>query len=131
MIMKKRFFTLSVLLIGAYAIQAQTAANSKPAAATAQAAKATVSGNMKGFMAMFNGNSKAVKEALVKFEKEGLDRQDMDMYNLFEPKVVSTEVKDKQEKYLMEVKSGVTTRKFEIYWEDGKISEVKDLGLKL
>lgn len=86
---------------------------------------------MKGFMAMFNGNSKTVGEALARYEKEGLDRHDMDMYNLADPKVVSTEVKDKQEKYLMEAKSGVTTRRYEIYWEGGKISEVKDLGLKL
>lgn len=129
--MKKQLITLSLLMIGVCTAQAQSTTAGKPAATTAQAEKAAVSENMKGFMAMFNGNSKAVGEALARYEKEGLDRHDMTMYNLFEPKVVSSELKDKSEKYLMEVKSGVTTRKYEIYWENGKISEVKDLGLKL
>lgn len=128
--MKKQLITLSVLLIGACAAQAQTTGATKPAATKAQAAKPAVSENMKAFLAMFNGDYKMVQEALTKYEKEGLDRHDMDMYNLIQPKVMSTELKDKQEKYLIEVKSGVTTRKFEIHWEDGKISEVKDLGLK-
>lgn len=129
--MKKQLIVLSALFIATCTMQAQTATTAKPAATTAQTAKANVSENMKDFMAMFNGNSKAVGEALARYEKEGLDRHDMTMYNLFEPKVVSSELKDKSEKYLMEVKSGVTTRKYEIYWENGKISEVKDLGLKL
>ncbi len=128
--MKKQLITLSVLLIGASAVQAQTSGTAKPAATKTQAAKAPVSENMKSFMAMFNGDYKMVQEALTKYEKEGLDRHNMDMYDLTQPKVMTAEVKDKQEKYLIEVKSGVTTRKFEISWEDGKISEVKDLGLK-
>lgn len=129
--MKKQLIALSILLIGTCTMQAQTAAHAKPEATTAQTAKVGVSETMKGFMAMFNGNSKTVGEALTKYEKTGLDRHDMDMYNLMDAKVVSAEMKDKQEKYLMEVKSGVTTRQYEIYWEGGKISEVKDLGLKL
>lgn len=129
--MKTQLIALSALFITTCAMQAQTTTTAKPTATKAQTAKAGVSENMKGFMAMFNGNSKTVGEALARYEKEGLDRHDMDMYNLADPKVVSTEVKDKQEKYLMEVKSGVTTRRYEIYWEGGKISEVKDLGLKL
>ncbi len=128
--MKKQLITLSLLMMGAYAAQAQTNGTAKPAATKAQTAKPAVSENMKSFLAMFNGDYKMVQEALTKYEKEGLDRHDMDMYNLIQPKVMSTEIKDKQEKYLIEVKSGVTTRKFEIHWEDGKISEVKDLGLK-
>jgi hypothetical protein len=128
--MKKQLITLSVLMMGASAVQAQTSGTAKPAATKTQAAKAPVSENMKSFMAMLKGDYKMVQEALTKYEKEGLDRHDMDMYDLAQPKVVSSEVKDKQEKYLIEVKSGVTTRKFEISWEDGKISEVKDLGLK-
>jgi len=129
--MKKQRIALSILLVGTCTMQAQTATHARPVAATAQTAKAGVSETMKGFMAMFNGNSKTVGEALTKYEKAGLDRHDMDMYNLADPKVVNAEVKNKQEKYLMEVKSGVTTRQYEIYWEGGKISEVKDLGLKL
>lgn len=129
--MKKQLITLSLFMAYACMVQAQTPTAGKPAATTAQTTKVAVSENMKGFMGMFNGNSKAVAEALSKYEKEGLDRHDMNMYNLVDAKVVSSELKDKQEKYLMEVKSGVTTRKYEIYWEDGKISEVKDLGLKL
>src|SRR4051812_18935272 len=129
--MKKHLITLSVLLVGAFSAQAQTSgtkpATTKTTATKTQAAKTPVSENMKGFLAMFNGDFKMVQEALTKYEKQGLDRHDMDMYNLVQPKVVSTEIKDKQEKYLIEVKSGVTTRKFEISWDDGKISEVKDL----
>ncbi len=128
--MKKQLITLSLLMIGACAVQAQTGGTAKPAAAKTQAAKPAVSENMKAFLAMFNGDYKMVQEALTKYEKEGLDRHDMDMYDLIQPKVMSAEVKDKQEKYLIEVKSGVTTRKYEIHWEDGKISEVKDLGIK-
>jgi hypothetical protein len=127
--MKKHLITLSLLLVGAIGAQAQTS-GTKTATTKTQTAKASVSENMKGFLAMFNGDFKMVQEALTKYEKQGLDRHDMDMYNLVQPKVVSTEIKDKMEKYLIEVKSGVTTRKFEISWEDGKISEVKDLGLK-
>lgn len=128
--MKKQLITLSVLLMGAYAAQAQTSGAAKPAATKTQAAKPAVSENMKSFLAMFNGDYKMVEEALAKYEKEGLNRHNMDMYDLIQPKVMSTEIKDKQEKYLIEVKSGVTTRKYEISWEDGKISEIKDLGMK-
>ena len=129
--MKKQCFILAILLTGACTMQSQPSSAAKPGSTATQSTKTSVSENMKGFMAMFNGNSKAVKDALSKYGKEGLDRHDMDMYNLAEPKVVSSEIKDKNETYLMEVKSGVTTRKFEIHWEGGKISEVKDLGLKL
>lgn len=128
--MKKQLITLSVLLMGAYAAQAQTSGTAKPAATKTQAAKPAVSENMKSFLAMLNGDYKMVEEALAKYEKEGLNRHNMDMYDLIQPKVMSTEIKDKQEKYLIEVKSGVTTRKYEISWEDGKISEIKDLGMK-
>ena len=120
----------ALLLVAVFHTQAQNTA-SKNVTPTAQTAKPAVSENMKTFLAMFNGTSKAVGEALTKYEQEGLDRKDMSMYNLLEPVVVSSEIKDKQETYHIEVKSGVTTRKYTIVWTDSKISEIKDLGLKL
>lgn len=128
--MKKQLITLSLLMIGTGAALAQTKTAGKPAATKTQAAEPAVSANMKSFLGMFNGDYKMVEEAFTKFEKEGLNRHNIDMYDLVQPVVKTAEINDKQEKYLVEVKSGVTTRKMEIYWEGGKISEVKDLGIK-
>ncbi len=85
-----------------------------------------VSTEMQDFMNNFNGLSASVKYALDNFGAPGLDRKDMDLYNLEKPKV--TEANGNC--YLMECKSGLTTRKYNVCWESGKINSVEDRGME-
>ncbi len=85
-----------------------------------------VSTEMQDFMNNFNGRSASVKIALDDFGKPDLDRKDMDLYNLEKPKVLEA----KGNCYLMECKSGMTKRKYNICWEGGKIASVEDKGME-
>lgn len=85
-----------------------------------------VSTEMQDFMNNFNGRSASVKIALDDFGKPGLDRKDMDLYNLEKPEVLEANGNC----YLMECKSGMTTRTYNVCWEGGKISSIEDKGMK-
>lgn len=85
-----------------------------------------VSTEMQDFMNNFNGRSASVKIALDDFGKPDLDRKDMDLYNLEKPKVLEANGNC----YLMECKSGMTKRKYNICWEGGKIASVEDKGME-
>lgn len=85
-----------------------------------------VSTEMQDFMNNFNGRSASVKIALDDFGKPGLDRKDMDLYNLEKPKVLEANGNC----YLMECKSGMTKRKYNLCWEGGKISSIEDKGME-
>lgn len=89
-------------------------------------AQIKVSTEMQDFMNNFNGRSASVKIALDDFAKPGIDRKDMDLYNLEKPKVLEANGNC----YLMECKSGMTTRIYNICWENGKISSIEDKGMK-
>ena len=85
-----------------------------------------VASEMQDFMNNFNGRSASVKIALDDFRVSGLDRKDMDMYDLEKPKVLET----KGNCYLLECTSGLTKRKYNICWEGGKINSVEDKGME-
>jgi hypothetical protein len=87
---------------------------------------AQVSSEMKSFMDMLTGDGNAVGKALDKFAKESTSREDMDLYGLESPKVVSAD----ENCYEMEAKSGITVRMYQLCWEEGKISKIVDKGFK-
>jgi len=85
-----------------------------------------VSTEMQDFMNNLNGKSASVGIALEKFGKPGLDTKDMGMYDLASPKVLEA----KESCYLLECKSGITKRKYNLCWEGGKISSIEDKGME-
>lgn len=91
-----------------------------------KAAPVAVSTEMQDFMNNFNGRAASVKIALDGFGKPGLDRKDMDMYDLKEPKVTGASGNC----YTLQCSSGMTKRTYNICWEGGKISSVEDKGME-
>lgn len=85
-----------------------------------------VSAEMQDFMNSLNGRSASVTAALDQFGAAGLQRNDMDLYDLKDPKVLETNGNC----YLLECKSGMTKRKYNLCWEGGKISSVEDKGME-
>jgi hypothetical protein len=85
-----------------------------------------VSTEMQDFMNNFNGKAASVTVALEQFGKPGLEDQDMDMYDLKDPKVLEAN----GDCYLLECKSGMTKRKYNVCWEGGKISSIEDKGME-
>jgi hypothetical protein len=88
-------------------------------------ADVALSTEMQDFMLNFNGRSASVRIALDDFGKPGLDRKDMDLYDLNKPKVLESNGNC----YLMQFESGVTKRKYNICWDGGKIASVEDKGM--
>ncbi len=85
-----------------------------------------VSAAMQDFMNNFNGLSASVVVALEKYCKPGCDTKDMGLYNLEKPVVLEA----KGECYLLECKSGITKRKYNICWEGDKIASIEDRGME-
>ena len=85
-----------------------------------------VSTSMQNFMDNLDGKSASVATALQLFGKEGLDTKDMDIYDLSDPRVIETNGNC----YLLECKSGMTKRKYNLCWEGGKISSIEDKGME-
>lgn len=85
-----------------------------------------LSTEMQDFMLNFNGRSASVRVALDDFGKAGLDRKDMDLYDLDKPAVLETNGNC----YLMEFTSGMTKRKYNVCWEGGKIASIEDKGME-
>ncbi|MEK7226489.1 MAG: hypothetical protein AAB221_12530 [Bacteroidota bacterium] len=85
-----------------------------------------VSTEMQDFMNNLNGRSASVTVALQQFGVAGLDDKDMDMYDLASPKVLEANGNC----YLLQCKSGMTKRKYNLCWEGGKITSVEDKGME-
>jgi PBP1b-binding outer membrane lipoprotein LpoB len=88
--------------------------------------KVEMSKEMKEFVQMFKGQSTDVQAALQKFAVDSLKTNDMSMYNLENPKVISKEA----DCYTFESKAGATVRTYKVCWENGKISKIEDKGMK-
>ncbi len=127
--MKNTLKTIATLIMLVTSLQAPAQEPKKPDTATANQLKKT-SESMKAFTNMFDGKSESVAKALAKFGKAELDTKDMEMYGLINAKVITCEVTGTLTKYSIEVKSGATTRKYTIVWENEKISEIVDNGVK-
>ena len=87
---------------------------------------AKVSAEMQGFMDKLDGKSASVSAALEQYGNPGINDQDMDMYDLKDPKVLETNGNC----YLLQCKSGITKRKYNVCWEGGKISSIEDKGME-
>ncbi len=87
---------------------------------------AATSPEMEAFMKMLDGKSTTVDAALTKYGSTGLNNADMNLYNLESPKVVATNGNC----YTMEATSGITTRTYEICWENQKIKTITNKGMK-
>src|SRR5688500_8830907 len=98
----------------------RTATNEKQE--TRESKDNNVSTEMNAFMDRLNGSSDNVAIALKEFGKDSLATQDMEMFNLEQPKVIETSGNC----YLLRAKSGMTYRRYNVCWEGGKIVSVED-----
>ena len=85
-----------------------------------------VAPEMDAFMKQLNGTAAAVGAAVTQYGIEGLDKKDMDMYDLKDAKCVSAD----KDCYTMETAAGATIRTYVLCWEGGKIKSVEDKGMK-
>jgi hypothetical protein len=88
-------------------------------------AASAVSPEMKAFIGGFGSHQK-VGEQLKLHGKEGLDTQDMEVWDLQEPEVIGIKNEGPKTCYDISTKAGITTRYFTVCWEGGKIVSVKD-----
>ncbi len=86
--------------------------------------------SMMDFMAMLKGSYTDVEAALDQFGVEGLNRADMDLYDLKDANVVACNKLEKGECCTMEAPSGASIRTYDICWTDGKITSVIDKGMR-
>ncbi len=81
---------------------------------------------MDAFMKQLNGTAAAVGAAVTQYGAAGLDKKDMDMYDLKDAKCIAAD----KDCYTMEATAGMTTRTYVLCWEGGKIKSVEDKGMK-
>jgi hypothetical protein len=86
-----------------------------------------ISAEMKDFMSMMDGTTVAVSNAVNKYAEDGVDK-DITSYELAEPKVKEVKEVDDSTCYVLSVKSGVTRRKYDICWKEGKIVSIEFTG---
>ncbi|PRQ05707.1 hypothetical protein [Enhygromyxa salina] len=99
----------------------------EPPAEEPPAAAVEVSEDMKNFMAKFDGTDPAVTAALKEFgANEEIADDDMGMYMLKDPKVVSAE----GDCFTMEAGAGMTIRTYNVCWAEGKINKIEDKGMR-
>jgi hypothetical protein len=101
-----------------------------PAAEAAQpAAAVTATPEMQQFLGAF-GSSTSITRALQKHGKKGLATHDMGLYDMTEPKIVSSTTVGARTCYTVDAAAGMTTRTYAVCWEKGKIVEVDDKGMR-
>jgi hypothetical protein len=112
-------------------VEGASLSTTPPAAATQPKAPAlVVSEEMKGFVAMLDGKAASVVKALKKYGKKGLNAGNIDMYDLKDATVMRSFSAGASTCYHMEAASGMTTRKYDLCWQDGKLVNVFDRGMK-
>ncbi len=97
---------------------------------TPESEKVECGNAMNEFMGMLKGKHTDVEAALNQFQAEGLDRVDMDLYDLEEPKVVACSKSETGECCTIEAKAGMTIRTYDICWENDKIIAIVDKGMR-
>ena len=123
----KALQTVVAMAVLAFAFAACGGGDSKGSGSGGEEKKAvTVSAEMTAFMGDLKGTSKDVEAALAKHGVEGLDKKDMDMYDLNSPEVVKSEA----DCYTMDAKAGMTIRTYVLCWKGGKIATVEDKGMR-
>jgi hypothetical protein len=92
-----------------------------------EAAAVEASAEMTAFLAKFDGTDEAVTAALKEYgADDSVADNDMGMYTLGEPKVVSKD----GDCYTFEAKAGITVRTYDVCWADGKINKIEDKGMR-
>jgi hypothetical protein len=86
--------------------------------------------DMDGFLARFTGTSDGVTAALDAFAAPGIERHNMDWYDLREPSVTKHEPVDGHDRYTFEAKAGMTIRTYVVVWRGARIVAVEDLGMR-
>ncbi|MFV8755587.1 hypothetical protein ACNOYE_33980 [Nannocystaceae bacterium ST9] len=92
-----------------------------------EAAAVETSPEMTNFLAKFDGTDAAVTAALKEFgANETISGDDMGMYMLSKPKVVSKD----GDCYTFDAEAGITIRTYNVCWAEGKISKIEDKGMR-
>ncbi len=113
--MKKTILSLFVTLVIVFAIS------------SCGGKSVEMSAEMQDFVSMIKGTSADVSSALTKFgATEEIVDNDMSMYDLKDPKVTAKE----GDCYTAEFSAGITTRVYEICWQEGKIVSITEKEIK-
>ena len=75
-------------------------------------------------MALFDGSSAGVEAAFDAYGVEGLERSEMDWYDLRNPRVVGEDTRDGLSWYRLEADAGITIRVYELGWAGDRIEQV-------
>lgn len=104
-----------------------TTASATPAATTAAAPAVEVSPQMKSFMDMLDGSDGSAGKALKKFGEPSVQKNDVGMYSLKNPKVTKAERVGVMQCYTMESEAGVMHHETRVCWDTkGKIAQITD-----
>lgn len=122
---------VDAMLAAARSLQLLPGTEAAPEAPTAAPAR-TKDGqpDMPGFLALFDGTCQGVEAALNAYGVPGLQRQNMDWFDLREPQVVKEEADGARVRVTLDAKAGITVRTYALVWEGGQIVEVVELGLR-
>lgn len=105
-------------------------AANQPAAPTAAAAD--VIPEMQDFMNTMQGEYQPIDAARQKYTAEGADTSDLATVMAREPQIVGTERKDDGRIcYTLKLRAGMAVHTYLICWKDGKIVELKRLGMAI
>lgn len=102
-----------------------TTASATPAATAAPAVD--VSPQMKSFMDMLDGSDGSAGKALKKYGEPSVQKNDVGMYSLKNPKVTKSERVGVMQCYTMESEAGVMHHETRVCWDTkGKIAQITD-----
>jgi hypothetical protein len=94
---------------------------------TAAAPDIDVSPEMKGFMSMLDGSDGSAGKALKKYGAPSVQKNDLGMYSLKNPKVTKSEKLGVMQCYTMESEAGIMKHETKVCWDSkGKIAQITD-----
>lgn len=114
------------LLVVSSAVLLMSCGGKKSDSKTGDSKKSDVSAPMQGFMDKLDGQAAHTGDALKQYSKEGVATADMEMYDLKNPEIMSSNGNC----YLLRCKSGLTLRSYNICWEGDKIASIEDKGME-
>lgn len=120
--------SLRTLRLAAGVAAAEATPGAAPAAPAAPAGNGQT--DMAGFLARFDGKCDGVTAALDAYGAPGLERANMDWFDLREPTIVKQETVAGRDRVTIEAKAGITLRTYTLVWEAGRIVEVIDGGMQ-
>ncbi len=85
---------------------------------------------MKDFMSNYFGSYHKIKNGIKKYAIPNIDAEDMNVYDLSQPEILSSKQVNKRNCYVIKAKAGLTEKNYETCWLKGKIVTISYIGTK-